>query len=145
MQRLPKLRAWQWVIIALALIFVLDWFIQRPDSRTRALNDVIAAQASEHLKHYPYPFRVMRVVGNTAVMGTPRSYEVPAMKFLAVIHPGLDVMNANDPDFIAAQKALASAQSEAQAIVQAQAGIGAVKWEIDKHWLTAHGIEVPAP
>ncbi len=143
MKRLPKLRAWHGVVLAALLIFVVDWFIQRPDSHTRTLNAAIAAQASERLKRYPYPFHVIRVVGDTAVMGSPRSFEVPAMKFIAVIRPELDVMNANDPDFIAAQKDLATAQTEAENIVRMQPGITSVKWELDKHWLSTHGVDVP--
>ena len=140
-----KLRAWQWIALAVLVAFLLDWFIQRPDSRTRSLNAAIAEQASEQLKNYPYPFRVLRVVDGKAVMGTPRSREVPVTRFIPLIHPKVDVMNSNDAAFIAAQKELAAVQSEARAIVQAQPGIESVAWEIDKRWLTAHGVEVPDP
>ncbi|MBX3680991.1 MAG: hypothetical protein KF710_12495 [Rhodocyclaceae bacterium] len=144
MKALPRLPVWQWIVLALLVAFVVDWFIQRPDARARELNAAIAAQASEHLKSYPYPFRVIRVDGKTAVMGSPRSFEVPVTRFIAAIHPGIDVMNANNPAFIAAQKDLAAAQSEAQGIVQAQPGIESVRWQIDTHWLAAHGVDVPA-
>ena len=143
MKSLPRLRAWQWIALALVLAFVVDWFIQRPDARARELNAAIAAQASDHLKRYPYPFRVIRVEGNTAVMGSPRSFEVPVTRFIAVIHPEVNVMNANDPAFIAAQQELAATQSEAQGIVRAQPGIESVRWEIDRHWLGAHGVDLP--
>jgi len=142
MKSLPRLRAWQWIALALVLAFVVDWFIQRPDARARELNAAIAAQASDHLKRYPYPFRVIRVEGNTAVMGSPRSFEVPVTRFIAVIHPEVNVMNANDPAFIAAQQELAAAQSEAQGIVRAQPGIESVRWEIDRNWLGAHGVDL---
>ena len=138
-----KLRPWQWIAIILLLAFVVDWFIQRPDSRTRTLNDAIAEQGSRELKAYPYPFHVLRVEGDTAVMGTPRSFQVPVGKFISAFRPGVNVLNTNDPAFIAAQKELASVQSEARAIVLRQPGIKSVSWEIDKRWLTSHGIEVP--
>lgn len=144
MKALPRLRRWQWIALAVVVVFVADWFIQRPDSRARELNAAIAAQASEHLKRYPYPFRVLRVDGKAAVMGSPRSFEVPVTRFIAVIRPEVDVLNANDPAFIAAQKDLAAAQSEALGIVQAQPGIESVRWEIDRHWLAAHGVELPS-
>lgn len=143
MKVLPKLPVWQWIVLVLVLAFVADWFIQRPDSRARELNAAIAAQASDHLKRYPYPFQVIRVDGKTAVMGSPRSFEVPVTRFIALIHPEIDVMNANNPAFISAQKDLAAAQSEAQGIVKGQPGIESVRWEIDKHWLTAHGVDLP--
>jgi hypothetical protein len=144
MKTLPKLRAWQWVLIALLLVYALDWFIQRPDSRTRALNAAIAAQASAHLRDYPYPFRVLRMQEDTAIMGTPRSRNVSVTRVISILYPDIDVLNTDDPAFIAAQKALAGAQSEAMAIVQAQPGVAAVRWEIDRHWLGAHGVDVPA-
>lgn len=145
MKELPQLRLWQWIAVMLALVFVLDWFVQRPDGRTRELNAAIARVGSEHLKNYPYPFHVLRVEGETAVMGTPRSFEVPVTKFIKAILPDVNVMNANDPAFIDAQHDLAAAQSEARAIVLDQPGIKAVSWEIDRRWLTAHGIDVPQP
>ncbi len=143
MNKRMKFRVWHWIVLAVLVAFLTDWFIQRPDPVTRRLNAAIAEQASEQLKNYPYPFRVLRVIGSKAVMGSPRSYEVPVVRFISVIHPEMDVMNSNDPAFIAAQKELAAIQFEARDIVQAQPDIESVTWEIDKRWLTAHGIEVP--
>lgn len=143
MNKRLKLRLWHWIVLAVLVGFLFDWFIQRPDPMTRRLNAAIAEQASEQLKNYPYPFRVLRVIGSKAVMGSPRSYEVPVIRFISVIHPEIDVMDSNDPAFIAAQKELAAIQSEARGIVQAQPGIESVAWEIDKRWLTSHGVEVP--
>ncbi|QID17573.1 glutamate-ammonia-ligase adenylyltransferase [Nitrogeniibacter mangrovi] len=144
MKRLPKLPAWQWILIAFVLIYALDWFMQRPDSEARALNDAIAAQGSEALKHYPYPFRVLRVDKGKAIMATPRSFEVPATKVISILFPGVNVLDNNDPAFIAAQQELARLQSEARDIVAAQPGVGSVRWEIDRQWLGAHGVDVPA-
>lgn len=145
MKYLPKLPIWQWVILGLIAAYLVDWFIQRPDSQTRTLNAAIAAEASDSLKQYPYPFHVLRVEEGVAIMGSPRSHEVPVVRFIAAIEPDINVMDNNDPAFIAAQKALAHAQSEAGQIVSQQPGVKSIRWEIDRHWLTAHGIEVPAP
>jgi len=49
----------------------------------------------------------------------------------------------NNPAFIAVEKLLGEVQSEAQAIVLAQAGIKGVRWELDREWLRSHGVEVP--
>jgi len=140
----PKLRAWHVIVVVLVLVYVVDWFIQRPDEHSRALNDAIAANASETLRNYPYRFHVMRVEGDTAIMGTPRSLQVPVTRFIGAMFPDIDVMNNDDPGFIAAQKTLAEVQSEASRIVQSQPGIASVKWEIDRRWLGSHGIEVPS-
>jgi hypothetical protein len=139
-----RLKTWQWLLLALLLAFAADWWIQRPDSRSRELNRVIETQGSALLKAYPYRFHVLRVEGGTAVLGTPRNVDVPALRFIGAIHPEIDVKNAGDPAFIAAETTLAAVQSEASRLVAAQPGIAAVRWELDKPWLNAHGIDVPA-
>ncbi|MCP5232095.1 MAG: hypothetical protein R3E45_15500 [Rhodocyclaceae bacterium] len=143
MMLLPKLRAWQWIVLVLVLAFAVDWFIQRPDDKARALNAAIAAQASSQLKAYPYPFRVLRTEGGTAVMGTPRNRDVSVAHVIKFIHPEVNVMNSDDAAFIAAQKELAALQSEARNIVAEQPGVTTVVWEIDRQWLSGHGIDVP--
>ncbi|MDD5248805.1 MAG: hypothetical protein PHY45_07460 [Rhodocyclaceae bacterium] len=139
----PKLRTWQWIALGLLLFTGASWLVHRPDARARQLNGVIEAQASPHLKTYPYEFRVLRIESGVAVMSTPRNFDVPAFKMLGALYPDIDVKNPNDPAFIAAEKALAEAQSEARAIVLSQPGITGVRWELDKHWLSAHYIDVP--
>ena len=136
-------KRWQWIALVVLLAFAADWFIQRPDAQSRALNSVIEQTASAMLKDYPYRFHVLRVEGDVAVMGTPRNFDVPAMHFIAAIEPGIDVRDPQNPAFIAAQARLAAAQSEARSIVEAQPGIASVRWELDRNWLTAHGIDVP--
>lgn len=132
-----------WAILALIVIVGLDWYVRAPDSRSRQLTDSIDAQASTQLKSYPYKFRVMKVSGQTAVMSTPRNYEVPAFRALGVLYPEINTRNANDPAFIAAEKLLGEVQSEARSIVLNQPGIKEVRWELDRDWLAAHYIEVP--
>lgn len=132
-----------WVIAILAFLVGLDWYIRAPDARSRQLTDVIEAQASEKLKAYPYQFRVLKVAGGTAWLSTPRNVQVPAFKALGALYPDINVKDANDPAFIAAERLLGEVQSEARAIVQAQPGIKEVRWELDREWLAAHFIEVP--
>lgn len=139
-----KLKIWQWVVILLALAFGADWLIQRPDSRARELDGALMARGSSQLQAYPYRFHVLRVEGDTAVVATPRNFDVPAFHALGALYPGLNVKNNNDPAFIKAQEDLGAVQGEARAIVLSHPGIKAMRWELDKAWLTAHGIEVPA-
>jgi len=143
MTYLPKLKAWQWILIFAVAAYVLDWFIQRPDSRTRELNDAIATEASDALKQYPYSFHVLRVEGKKAVMATPRSSQVSVGKAISIIYPDINVLNTDDPAFIQAQKELAGLQFEAKDIVLRQPGIETVVWEIDRRWLGSHGVDVP--
>ena len=139
----PHLKLWQWIVLVLVLFTVVSWYVHRPDDRARQLNDILEATGSPQLKSYAYEFRVLRTEGATAVMSTPRNFDVPAFKMLGVLYPNLDVKNQNDPDFIKAEKALADAQFEAMTIVRTQPGINNVRWELDASWLRSHSIDVP--
>jgi hypothetical protein len=140
---IPKLALWHWIVIAIALAFLADWLVQRPDSRARDINAVIETKGSAALRNYPYRFRVVRVTGNTAVLSTPRNVSVPAFRFLGIIHPEIDVKNPNDPAFIAIEKELAAVQTEVMNIAKSHEGIKSVQWELDKAWLAKNGIDVP--
>ncbi len=137
------IKSWQWIAIVLALLVAIDWAIQRPDPRTRELNRALESQASQKLKDYPYQFRVFRVEGSTAVMSTPRNFDVPAFRMLGVLYPEINVKDANNPAFIAVERLLGQVQDEARDIVLAQPGIEQVRWELDKAWLHRKGIEAP--
>lgn len=138
-----QIKSWHWALLVIALLVLLDWAIRRPDPQSRDLNAIIKAQASPQLKAYPYQFHVLRVEGETAVMATPRNFQSPAFRFLAVLYPEINVKDHNNPSFIAVEKLLGQVQDEAKNIVLAQPGIKQVKWELDREWLTRHHIEVP--
>ena len=133
-----------WVVLVLLFLVGLDWYIRSPDSHSRALTQAIETQGSSGLQAYPYKFRVLKVVGETAYLSTPRNTDVPAYKALGALFPGLNTKDPNNPDFIAAQHHLAEVQSEARAIVLSQPGIKDVRWELDREWLSSHYIEIPA-
>ncbi len=106
------------------------------------MNQQIEHTGSAALRNYPYLFRVVRLDGELAVMGTPRSSEVPVYRMIGAIYPNLSGRAANDPDFVAAEKELAQIQSEARQIVLSQQGVSSVKWELDQNWLIAHNIQM---
>jgi hypothetical protein len=85
----------------------------------------------------------MRLKDGVAMLSTPRNVEVPAFRALAVLYPGVDTKNANNPAFIALEQQLGAVQSEARGIVAAQPGVKDVRWELDRDWLVSHYIEVP--
>lgn len=140
---LGKLKAGHWILIVITLLVALDWAIRRPDGRTRELNDIIATQASERLRSYPYKFHVLRVEGETAVMATPRNFDVPAFRMLGALYPNINVKDHDNPEFIAVERLLGQVQDEAKDIVLAQPGIKGIRWELDRNWLRRQGIEVP--
>lgn len=137
------MKAWHWAIAAVIAVVALDWAVQRPDPKTQELNSALETQASADMKAYPYKFHVLRVDGETAIVTTPRNFDVPAFRAIGSMFPDINVKDANNPAFIAAEKKLASVQAEAQKIVASQPGIKVVSWELDRKWLTAQGIEVP--
>lgn len=137
------MKTWHWVVAAIVAVVVLDWVIQRPDPKVRELNSALETHASAEMQAYPYKFHVLRVDGETAVMTTPRNFDVPAFRAIGTMFPDINVKDANNPAFIAAEKRLASVQGQAQKIIASQPGIAGVSWELDRDWLTAHGIDVP--
>lgn len=132
-----------WAILALLFLVWLDWYIRAPDAQARRLTEAIETQASAKLKNYPYKFWVMKVDGKTAVLSTPRNFDVPAFKVLGVLYPEINTKDPNDPKFIAAEHLLGEVQSEARSIVLTQPGITDVRWELDRGWLKTKFIEVP--
>ena len=129
--------------IALIVVFALGaiyWFGLRTDPKVAALNQAILEKASPALRDYPYPFRVLRLDGTLAVMATPRSPAVPVYRMIGALYPSLAGKAPDDPDFVAAQKELATVQSEAKQIVLEQPGVADVKWELDENWLISNGI-----
>ncbi len=132
------------LLFAAFLFGAVYWFGLRTDPRIDALNQALQQKGSREMQGYPYLFRVVRLEGmdgEIAVMGTPRSSEVPVFRMIGAIYPNLSGKSPMNPDFIAAEKELAKIQSEARQIVISQYGVGSVKWELDKNWLIAHNIQ----
>jgi hypothetical protein len=105
------------------------------------LNKLLAADAE--LAAYPYAFRVISVENGVATMKSPRSFEVPVARFLAVIEPQLAGKDPEHPDMVAAQARLAEHQKRAQAIVEAQPEVSSVRWVLDRDWYAARGVPLP--
>ncbi|SDX09652.1 hypothetical protein [Thiocapsa roseopersicina] len=103
-------------------------------------------EADPLVSSYPYRFRVVSFENGVATISTPRSFDVPAYRFLAIIHPNLTNKADNDPQVIAAQQELIDHQKRAQGLILAQAQVESVEWQLDTQWLAARGISVsPTP
>ena len=103
-------------------------------------------EADPLVSSYPYRFRVVSFENGVATISTPRSFDVPAYRFLAIIHPNLTNKADNDPQVIAAQQELIDHQKRAQGLILAQAQVESVEWQLDTQWLAARGISVsPKP
>jgi hypothetical protein len=126
------------VVVVAALAF---WIGSSWKPRVWELNAML--EADPQIADYPYRFRVVALDDGVAAIATPRSFDLPAYRFLAIIHPNLANKADNDPEVIAAQQELIDHQKRAQGLVLAQPDVESVRWELDTQWLSARGISVP--
>ena len=131
--------------IALGIILLggLAWWLSASfNPRAGELNALLAADAD--LASYAYRFRVVDYDDGVAVLSTPRSFDVPAMRFLEIIKPELNGKAQDDPAMLAAQQELIEHQKRAQALMLGQPDVDRVDWRLDVRWLADHGVQVPA-
>lgn len=117
---------------------ILIWWISSLDSRVSTLNSIL--QADSRLAEYPYHFEVISLKNGVAEIASPRSAQVPAMKFLRIVYPELQHASAIDVTMMDAQDALASVQSHAGKLISSQKGVQSIRWSIDRKWYAYHGI-----
>ncbi|MEA1051355.1 hypothetical protein U5801_16300 [Lamprobacter modestohalophilus] len=129
------------IVLGVVVVVLLAWWINsiwQPD--VWEINEVLDADAE--LADYPYQFRVVRFEDGVAILSTPRNFQVPAMRFLEVIHPELAGLAQDDPKMIEAQQGLIDHQKRTQGLVLSQPGVDRVDWELDVKWLADHGVQV---
>jgi hypothetical protein len=121
-------------IIALILIV---WVLSL-DFRLGEIDAML--QEDSEVSAYPYTFKALAINGSTAIISSPRSNAVPAVKFLAMIYPELSRKSEQDPEVIAAQKKLGEIQGKVRKIVLSRDDINGVTWRIDKEWYSQKGV-----
>jgi len=139
LDRGTKIYAAVLAVIVLGLVFLA---LYEPP-RVSELNHRL--QTDEQVGGFPYAFRVLRIDNGIAVMSTPRSSAVPVAQVLDKIFPGLGNSDPASPLFRELQDKLASAQKRAKAIVLKDPEIKGVRWELDRDWLSSHGVNLPPP
>jgi hypothetical protein len=126
---------------ALVLVLAALWVYSIWSPRVWEINDLL--ESDPLISAYPYQFRLRSLDNGVATISTPRSFDVPAIQFLAIVHPGLASLAQDDPRMIAAQQKLIDAQQRAMGLVQAQPDVQTVAWELDVRWLEDHGVHAP--
>jgi hypothetical protein len=125
------------VLGTVLLLSLLAWLLTY-DFRLGEIDKML--QDDPEIGAYPYPYRALEIVGTTAILTTPRTNAVPAIKFLGMIKPGLSNKSEQDPEVIAAQKKLGHIQSKVRKLVMSRSDIEKVSWRIDKEWFSSKGI-----
>jgi hypothetical protein len=127
-------------LIGLTIVVVAGvlWFAADRDPRIGEINAML--RADPLLADYPYVFQVRELNNGVAVMGSPRSAEVPVMQFLRTAFPELSRTAVDDPAMMAAQDDLARRQSHAAEIVTAQPDVRSVRWQLDEKWFREHAV-----
>jgi len=120
------------VTLALAITFLYE------SPKVSQLNNRLQAVSS--LQQFPYHFKVMRVEGQTAIVSSPRSTEVPVSRILGFLFPAVKGLSPQSDEFQQAQKILADHQILAQKTILSDSEISQVSWQLDRSWLMQHGI-----
>lgn len=131
------------IVLGVVVVALLAWWISSLwQPQVWEINEVL--DADPELADYPYQFRVKRLDNGVAVLSTPRNFQVPAVRFLEVIHPELAGLAQDDPKMVSAQQSLIDHQKRTQGLVLSQPGVERVDWELDVQWLADHGVQVNA-
>ncbi|MES9926161.1 MAG: hypothetical protein ABW152_18955 [Candidatus Thiodiazotropha endolucinida] len=125
------------VLASICFGILLAWLMTL-DFRLGEIDDML--EQDPLISSYPYPFRAMRISGTTAIISSPRSSTMPAVKFIGLIKPSLKNLSDQDPKLIREQKALAAVQSKVRKLVLNREDIDRVEWRIDKEWFAEKGI-----
>jgi hypothetical protein len=125
------------ILAGICLSIFIAWLLTL-DFRIGEIDTLL--QQDPQIAAYPYPFRALEIKGNTAVISSPRSSAMPAVKFIALINPRLKNVSEQDTKMISAQKELAAIQSKVRKLVLSREDIDKVNWRIDKEWYAEKGI-----
>lgn len=118
------------LVMLVAALFVL-WLVIR-GTGVISLNDTL--RADPQIASYVYPFRVLRIEGDTAVMTTLRSNRTSTRQALENLFPALQNVSDSHPDWQRAEREYAHLQARASQIVLSDDTIEKVRWELDEHW-----------
>jgi|TARA_R100000005_G_scaffold92923_2_gene67308 hypothetical protein len=132
-------RRYVMLLLALLAAVAVAWLLNR-DGRVADINQRLAADPE--LAAYPYQFTVQEINNGVAFVSSPRSAQVPVMRFLHSAFPALQDKDVQHPDMMAAQDRLVAVQSRAAELVQTHPEVNAVRWVLDERWFAERGINV---
>jgi len=128
----------QFAIVMLIASFFVAWIVYSNMSII-FINNIVMEDTE--INAYPYPFRILRKEGNTAIMGSLRSTEIPASTALKILFPELKDTPDGGKVMQHAQKQMARLQAKAKEIVLRNSDFDSVNWELDENWFRLHDIK----
>ena len=127
------------IALGLVILVALGFWVKSVwQPKVWELDEILTSHPS--LSTYPYQFRVRAFKDGVAVISTPRSFDVPAIRFLEIINSKVAGKSQDDPAMIAAQQDLIDHQKLAMGLMLGQPGVTSVDWELDTQWLADHGV-----
>ncbi|TDT43285.1 hypothetical protein DES49_1099 [Halospina denitrificans] len=99
-------------------------------------------RSHEEIADYPYPFRVLRVEGGTAVMSTLRSPRIATEQALRELFPSLRGTSEDSAEMRRLEQEYARLQVRASQAVLASPRIHRVRWELDENWYYLNDMEL---
>lgn len=121
----------QFLLVMLVAALFVAWLLMR-GAGVIDLNNTL--RADPRLENYVYPFRVLRIEGDTAVMTTLRSTNTSTRQALEALFPTLQSVNDTHRDWQRAEREYAQLQARASEIILGHEDITRVRWELDEHW-----------
>lgn len=128
----------QFIAVMIVAALFVSWLGWR-GTTVMELNETLRDQAT--LADYPYPFRVLRVEGDTAVMSTLRSPRIDTSQAMRELFPDLRRAPETTPEFRRAEQEYARLQARASEAVLASPRISRVRWELDENWYYLNNME----
>ena len=121
----------QFIIVMIVAALFTSWLGWRGMT---VINLNQSIQEHAELAEYPYPFRVLRVEGRTAVMSTLRSPRISTNEALRELFPSLRGASEDSREFRQVEREFARLQARASEVVMASPRIDRVRWELDENW-----------
>lgn len=126
------------IFLGLIVVAILTAWASTWNRRIGEINDLLASDAD--LSGYVYQFRVVELNNGVARISTPRTYEVPVIRFLGIVNPQLQGKPQDDPAVVTAQEELVRHQKRAAELVQEQSDVSSIRWVLDKDWYLERGL-----
>lgn len=121
----------QFILVMVVAALFVGWLGWRGMTVINLNNGI---QEHSELADYPYPFRVLRLEGSTAVMSTLRSPRIATSEALRELFPSLRGVNENSREFQRVEREFARLQARASEVVLASPSVERIRWELDANW-----------